>query len=273
MTTLYRTALSSDKKSYASGYAQSLHEILDVIMLRLQQNASTSAAHSAPHARQRSHADATQDELIWLARYIRARLEAIKAESEDDEEERESEEEEDEVQAGNHTEATRETPSIASRGQTEEVMSRAEDEVIEEAELKDDAQIYSSQTVVAVEPPTISSFTFSHPSTSNARLNSPLTSRTPQGQSKRRIKGMPGASPATAHVLSAPSVSEEDDGSTMSTLPQTPSKQRTTSSRLGKRSSRDKATAMDLFSKSVNAKRRRGMGDRRDDERRDGGLH
>lgn len=84
LTTLYRTSLSTSKRSYAAGYAQSIADVLDTVQLRLHQRSSNTA----------SKAEAEREELNWLVHYLRARLEAIKTDSEDDDDKEESEDEE-----------------------------------------------------------------------------------------------------------------------------------------------------------------------------------
>lgn len=311
LTTLYRTSLSSAKRSYASGYTQSLHDILDVVLLRLQQSPASAPGYPAHllqqqeqqqqqhnyhhhhhHTQQQRHAhESNREELAWLVRYLQARIEAIRTESED-EEDKETDEEEEEVQAAND-EARRERhikttlASETSKVQAEHVEeatvvqhSIKEDDISKmqvisrpEKEVEREKNSFDSLAV-----PSSSSFDFTTPyqSISNFPIASIPTRNSPQGAAiRRKVKSGGGSAFGSSNVtpvLVAPqstsSVSSEEEA-TYIQQPQTPSKGRF--NRLGKRSStRDKT---DNISKGINAKRRRGMGDRKDDDRRDGGLH
>jgi hypothetical protein len=283
LTTLYRTSLSSAKRSYASGYAQSLQDILDVVLLRLQQPPASAPGYSAHLHHHNAVAESNREELLWLVRYLRARIEAIKAESEDDEDQ-ESDEEVEDVQNVPASKAIRghSAPvTIATSAPPEEVRSfdeqaitkgndiKAEQVVAkEEVASRDEPSTSASSSIAPAVTPPSAIFSFTAPGQPAQALSiAPLVSRSlPQGVTRRKVKSIPpnhGSINMTTTTIvpahAASSVSSEEE-------PLTPSKR--SSGRLGKRTTgRDKANAM------MSAKKRRGMGDRRDDERRDPGLH
>jgi len=280
-----------------------------VVLLRLQQSPTSAPGirsqqlqHQQHHQRQSSAIESDREELKWLVRYLRARIEAIKAESEEDEEKESEEEEEEEVnRTGETNKACKQNqrgprpadviPTGAPSRHSNETKSQdSQDEIaitekppaFEVAGTGEDNLSNEPERVASLAPPTSSVFNFTPPSTSVQTFpGTPPTIRaTPQGSTRRKIKGggWGGATPSNnvTPVLvtpaSASSVSSEEETRGQSPPPHTPSKR--PSNRLGKRSSgRDKSSAVDLFGKNINAKRRRGMGDRRDDDRRDGGLH
>jgi hypothetical protein len=252
------------------------------------------------HQRQSSVIESDRDELKWLVRYLRARIEAIKAESEEEEEkESEEEEEEDGLRAresksgaecapkGSVTSpsAIASSPTDVNKEQNKQELTLEGSEA-SKTELESGEQLMiEPESVASVAPPSSTLFKFTPPSISiPAFPTAPTTNRnTPQGSTRRKIKngGMGGGgglttansvAPVYVTPASASSVSSEEETRGHSPQLQTPSKR--SSNRLGKRSSgRDKSSALDLFGKAINAKRRRGMGDRRDEDRRDGGLH
>jgi hypothetical protein len=291
LTTLYRTSLSSAKRSYASGYAQSLQDILDVVLLRLQQPPSSAPGYpSHIHHHSQHAADSNREELLWLVRYLRARIEATKAESED-EEDRESEEEVEDVQSGQASSSkmvrgqsapvkTASSSALPGQARSADEQTRDDDAVevqvaskAEEKSQQDEDSSSPTPTVISAAVPS-TTFSFTRPSQTAQDFSiAPIVTRnSPQGTVRRKFKGgasMHGSSNnivATTIVPphSASSISSEEEATVVQPL--TPSKR--LSGRLGKRTAgRDKASAV------VSAKRRRGMGDRREDDRRDGGLH
>ena len=273
LTTLYRTSLSSAKRSYASGYAQSLHDILDVVLLRLQQSPASAPGYRSQmqqqHRYQPTMDSSDREELKWLVRYLRARIEAIKAESEDEEE---KDSEEDEEEATTHMQGGGQASE--NQGVIASSPSTIPAELVD-AEKQAEEDGSGDKAVESVAPPSSTMFHFSPPSSSTPAF--PARS-VPQGGARRKLKGgLPTPHGATSVLVqpppptrSSPSSEEETGGNVASQ--QTPSKR--TSTRLGKRTSgRDKTMgSLDLFGRSINAKRRRGLGDRKDDDRRDGGL-
>lgn len=279
LTTLYRTSLSSAKRSYASGYAQSLHDILDVVLLRLQQSPTSAPGYRSQMQQQHRYQPTTMDssdreELKWLVRYLRARIEAIKAESEDEEE---KDSEEDEEETTTHMQGGGQASDVG-RSENQDVIAGSPSTVpakLVDAEKQAEDDGSGDKAVESVALPSSTMFHFSPPSSSTPAF--PARS-VPLGGARRKLKGgLPTPHGATSVLVqpppptrSSPSSEEETAGNVASQ--QTPSKR--TSTRLGKRTSgRDKTMgSLDLFGRSINAKRRRGLGDRKDDDRRDGGL-
>ncbi|UZJ54805.1 hypothetical protein CBS101457_004125 [Exobasidium rhododendri] len=314
LTTLYRTSLSTSKRSYASGYAQSLNDILEVVLLRLQQSPTSAPGirsqqqqpyqpYHNHHQRQSSAIESDREELKWLVRYLRARIEAIKAESEEEEEKVSSEDEEEEELT------QKEGPSKVIKKASEEVVatsSKASSSSLAEAGKKEKEDtvhlppasgvdvslqhdlVNEPESMASLAPPISAIFNFTPPSTSIPSFPSaPPTHRTTSQHGttvKRKIKGGQGilpsgggtpsnyATPVFITPASASSVSSEEE--TLSQSPQQHTPSRRSLTRSGKRSAgRDKSSGLDLYGKSINAKRRRGMGDRKDDDRRDDNLH
>lgn len=89
LTNLYRNSLASSQNSYRSGYVQALRDILDLIVLRTAQGLSGVANvddlmnddADPMSSASSSRAQPSQQEVRWLARYLRARIDAIKSES------------------------------------------------------------------------------------------------------------------------------------------------------------------------------------------------
>ncbi|CAO1625857.1 unnamed protein product [Parajaminaea phylloscopi] len=93
LTNLYRNSLVSAQSSHRLGYVQGLRDILDLILLRSSQ-AATGGPHTFEHVDLPSEDEGaaslgaasmpSHKELRWLVRYLQARIDAIKSESDED---------------------------------------------------------------------------------------------------------------------------------------------------------------------------------------------
>ncbi|PWN36386.1 uncharacterized protein FA14DRAFT_54704 [Meira miltonrushii] len=256
LTTLYRTSLSASNRSYATGYAQSLSDILDVVLLRLQQPAATAPGFQRGES-SNSQGDTDREELKWLVRYLRARIEAIRVEGE--EEEKEESEEEDVA------EIVRSSQPVSP-----EATRTSIDEAVQTNQQQQAASQDSSMQGSQHDAPTRSNFTFSAPQDSAPSLSTANRMR----RGRESGGSMPRPPSNTVHqqqgstLLTPPTMvraSSSDDEDNMRQRTPTPSRRQ--SNRLGKRlNGREKLSGLELFARAQNVKRRRGLGDRRDDD-------
>jgi hypothetical protein len=255
LTTLYRTSLSSSNRSYATGYAQSLSDILDVVLLRLQQPAATAPGFQRGES-SNTQIETEREELKWLVRYLRARIEAIKVEGE--EEEKEESEEEDVAEVVHSSQ-----PVSPQTTRTSIDDAAAQNNQQHNQATSQDSTMQGGQH----DAPTRSNFTFSAPQDSAPSLSTANRMR------RVRESGVPMPRPQSnqqqsSALLTPPTMvraSSSDDEDSMRQRTPTPSRRH--SNRLGKRlTGREKLSGLELFARAQNVKRRRGMGDRRDDD-------
>lgn len=304
LTTLYRTSLSSSKRSYAAGYAQALGDILDVVNLRNQQRPVQATA--ASHA----NAESEQEDLKWLMRYLRARLEAIKTDCEEEEEVDGTDDEEEGIaSAGNNVSVLRDVstaPISANAAQLNNSSSQSGREPstgrqTRNAALRSSPANKSTSEQSNNDAPS-SLFTFTAPSDSTARAVAPVPNLAHGTSSARSRRGrtlgqssVAAASNTPPRAVRASSSDEEDAhttptsryglhsasrrsavstpssiGGSAATSPSlnTASAAAAAASRLGKRrSGRERMSNLELFGRAMSAKRRRHLGDRHDNER------
>lgn len=258
LTTLYRTSLSTSNRSYATGYAQSLSDILDVVLLRLQQPAATAPGFQRGES-SNSQSDTDREELKWLIRYLRARIEAIRVEGE--EEEKEESEEEDVAEIVHSSQpvspqATRTSIDDAARTSQQQQQSTSQDSTMQGSQH---------------DAPSRTNFTFSAPQDSAPSLSTANRMRRgresggsmPRPQSNVVHQQQQGSALPTPPTMVRASSSDDED----SMRQRTPTPSRRHSNRLGKRlTGREKLSGLELFARAQNVKRRRGLGDRRDDD-------
>lgn len=245
------------------------------MLLRLQQPANSAPGFRSTGEGSEANAESDREELRWLVRYLRARVEAIKAESEEDDKD-ESDEDgvvEENRSGSSNVEVAAHGPAQGSHNSAhEDHTHRADTGRGGETDMQQAA--HSEVSVQASQDATVFSFT------------APVTSATAPSTSKHRRQRVTGAAPPTVAVVPptpssvpsrpfvrASSSSEEDDAAHAAGNPRGTNPTRRALSRPGKRmSGRDKSSGLELFARAQHAKRRRGMGDRKDDDFRDDGL-
>lgn len=262
MTTLYRTSLSSSNRSYATGYAQSLSDILDVVLLRLQQPATTAPGFQRGES-SNSNVESEREELKWLVRYLRARIEAIRVEGE--EEEKEESEEEDVAEIIHSSQPV--SPHVSQANLDENVGAGQHQSETESHQTGQDSNMQSSQH----DPPSRTNFTFSAPqgvAPTNHRIRRGRESGGSTSRAQTAFSNAVQPQSQTSALLTPPTMvraSSDDDEDSLRQRTPTPSRRH--SNRLGKRfNGREKLSGLELFARAQNVKRRRGLGDRRDDD-------
>jgi hypothetical protein len=278
LTTLYRTSLTTSKRSYAAGYAQSLNDILDVVSLRLQQSPATTPGFAASV---RGASESDREELKWLSRYLRARVEAIKAETEEDDKlESDDDETNDGGSLGGSIHIDNTQPGVSQR------VNPTTSSSVERRRLSSSNAMTGIQDSIpdlaghsTNRVPSQTTFTFTVPGTSGALEQTPKVrrSRRPESPSVNSANqtsvGVTTGNQHLTHdqrraILRAASSSDDEESVQLPSPARGNANQgRRTTSRGGKRTGgRDKLSGLELFARAQNAKRRRGMGDRRDED-------
>lgn len=220
---------------------------MDVVQLRICQDTSS-------NLRERRRTDTGADDLQWLAKYLKARLEAIHSEHEDEDEKEETEDDEADTRRSSTPSACRDQDNEAEKhdmsGNQIHTSSVDADHALScEAERKDTVNS-TEQTV----PP----FTFTVPP--SAGTLAPLV-KARRGRHALSQPATVAMSPNHPTNVARPSTMRTASSSDEESHSHTTSRRQ---SRLGKRSGRER-----LDMRTIQAKRRRFLGDTFDNDRSD----
>ncbi|PWN24069.1 hypothetical protein BCV69DRAFT_309917 [Microstroma glucosiphilum] len=233
LTNLYRNSIASSQSTYRSGYVQGLRDMLDLVVLRSVQaqppSSSSGSGAAGSHQQGASSSDLgrllgdsaaeggvgtafdddaegdglrspSYKELRWLARYLRARIEAIKSESDD--EDAEGQEGDQHPQAsgsGTREESSYQQRSVHTSLPAASVRTR---ESSARSQLSNEPEERATSSSVAYSPSSAA------PETPVTRFQRPVpTGRTPRQSAPPSSYTAPQGQPQVQGRISAPSTS------------------------------------------------------------------